>query len=103
MPEILREHGLSIRVHDELFAQDTSDEEWIGHVAENGLVAVTLDGRIARSPIQLHAVHISGLRLIILLGGNTPARELALNFVNASPAVERYRSQDDLLHRFGTA
>jgi len=93
MPEVFREHGLSILVHDEMFAQDTPDEEWIGQVAENGLVAVTLDQRIARNPIQLHAVHVSGLRLITLLGGNVPAEKLALNFVNASQAIERFATQ----------
>ncbi len=89
-PGILRDHGVEIQVHDEVYSQGTQDEEWIIEVANSGLVAVTRDKRIARTPAQLHAVYASGLRLIALAGGDIATDKLAINFVNAQPAVVRF-------------
>jgi len=88
--DVLHAHGLGILVHDEVFAQDTPDEVWIRDVAGRGLVAVTRDTRIGRSPTELHAVYASGLRMIAIVGGGVPAATLARNFVNAYPAILRF-------------
>ena len=87
---MLRDNGIDVAVHDDMFSPDTPDEVWIVEVADSGLVAVTRDLRIARNAIQLHAVHASGLRLVSLTGGSISTEMLALNFLNAVPSIERF-------------
>ena len=89
-PRVLRAHGLSVHVHDEVFSQDTPDEVWITQVAASGLVAVTRDKRIGRTPTELRAVFASGLQLITLVGGDVPADKLARNFVNSHPTIAKF-------------
>lgn len=44
-PEVLREAGLEVTAHDDLFSPTTEDVTWIPDVARRGLVAVTQDSR----------------------------------------------------------
>lgn len=43
--------------------------------------------------IQVHAVFASGLRLIIVVGGDVPTDSLARNFVNAYPAIVKFAAK----------
>jgi hypothetical protein len=67
-PSILREAGVRVEQHDDHFAPDTLDEEWIGEVGRRGWIAITRDARIRYSPLALSVLMESGTQLFVLVG-----------------------------------
>lgn len=91
-PAILRDAGLVVREHHELFRPDTSDEEWIRVVATRDWIALTHDARIRYKPNEKAAVLEAGLGMIVLIGKVRHA-ELADNFVRTIVQVQRFVAQ----------
>jgi hypothetical protein len=90
-PDRLREGGLRVEVHFDHFAPAAADTEWLPVVAARGWVVLSNDQKIMRRPLEREAVRISGATLIVLVGGQVPAPELATNFLNTLPKIEEPR------------
>ena len=88
-PNILRDAGLTVVRHSELFPPDASDEQWLERVGAEGWIAVTHDWRIRYKPNQLKAVgrHHVGLLVVI---GTAPFPVLAANFVAPLPRIDPF-------------
>lgn len=81
LPTRLATSGIHVVRHDDHFAQDATDEEWIEEVARRGWYALSTDKRIHSNPVQRDAVIAAGLGFFVLTGANAPMLELADNFV----------------------
>lgn len=79
-PAILSEAGFEVRRHEDHFAHDCPDEDWLAKVGANGWIAVTHDARIRYKPNEKQAVLQHGVRLLVVVG-QAPLRVLAENFV----------------------
>ena len=90
IPDILREAGLDIRVHDEIFAQDAEDPDWISKVTGKGWVILTKDKNIRYRPLEIRAVRASGARMFVLASGNLNGQEMAEAFLTAKKRIERF-------------
>jgi len=83
----LREAGESVRVHDDHFAQDAPDEEWLPEVARRGWIAVTKDNAIRRGFLQRLAVAQAGASLFVFTPGNMTGQEMAAALAAAAPRI----------------
>jgi hypothetical protein len=90
-PAILSAAGLSVERHQDHFAPDAIDEEWLEFVGRSGWVALTHDRRIRYAPNELAAVIRSRVALLIVIG-KTPLLELARAFVSTYPRIEEFLS-----------
>ena len=88
-PEALEAAGLAIQRHHDHFAHDTPDEAWLPQVAAREWIAVTGDQKILRRPLALAVIERSRATLLVVVGNHAPARELAANFINTLPKIER--------------
>lgn len=88
-PEMLAAAGVIVHRHDEYFAQDCPDEEWLAVVGARGWVAITYDRRIRYKPNELQAV-IDASATLLVVTGKAPFREFARSFVNSVPAIDRF-------------
>lgn len=88
-PAILTAAGLDVRRHDEHFAPDAADEEWLKFVGERGWIAVTHDKRIRYKPNQLEAVAVNRVALLVVVG-QAPFRDLAASFVAMRDRIEGF-------------
>jgi len=52
----LRAHGLQVEAHDDHFAADTTDAEWLGAVGRRGWVVLTKDKAIRRNTLEREAL-----------------------------------------------
>ena len=89
-PRILAQAGVRVHRHADHFVPDAPDHEWLPVVAGRGWVILSNDLAILRRPLERDAVMRSGARLLVLVGGDARAADLARNFVNTLPAVERF-------------
>lgn len=95
LPDALEAAGLAVRRHDEHFAPDTPDEVWVPEVAANGWVALSGDQKILRRPLAVAAIRRSRAEILVLVGNHAPAHELATNFINTMPKIERFLARQE--------
>lgn len=86
-PAILADAGLTVERHGDLFAPDGSDEQWLAHCGTQGRVALTHNSRIRYVPNELAAIIEFKVQLVVLVG-QAPTPELAVNFVRTLRRVE---------------
>jgi hypothetical protein len=88
-PSILRNAGLTVHRHADLFRPDAPDEEWLARAGSEGWLAVTHDGRIRYKPNELAAVAAYRVALFVVVG-HAPYPLLARNFVNTLEQVTAF-------------
>ena len=88
-PRILTEAGLTVERHDDHFAPDTRDEEWLAEIGRRGWTAITHDKRIRYKPNELAAVLEHQVRILVVVG-SVPFADLARNFVATAPLIESF-------------
>ena len=89
VPAALREAGADVRIHDDHFAQEESDTDWIPIVSANGWVILTKDKNIRRTCGERGAVLAAEARVITLGFGNMRAADMAALFVSHLEAMEQ--------------
>ena len=92
-PEVLSAAGLTVERHDDHFAPDTADEDWLAEVGQREWVALTHDRRIRHKPNELAAVTRHRVSLLVLVGA-APYPELAQAFVTTLPRVETFLARN---------
>jgi len=88
-PRILIDAGLAVERHHDLFPPDGSDEQWLEYCGQNGRIAISHNERIRYTPNELAAVVCHSVPLLIVVG-QAPFPELAINFVQTLPRIEAF-------------
>ena len=88
-PLALEAAGLTVERHDDHFPQDTPDTVWLRQVAEKGWVVVSGDQRILYRPLEIAAILESRALVLVLVRKRAPVLELAANFINTIPKIEK--------------
>ena len=91
-PAILQQAGLDVERHDDHFAENTRDEEWLEVIGQQGWIAITHDSRIRYKPNELAAVVANRVALLVIVG-HAPFPELAHSFVGTRIRIERFLSK----------
>lgn len=89
MPQALRDAGLDVRVHDELFPQGTADVEWLRVAGQPRWVVITRDDRIRYNTLEKQAVVAARLRFFSITSSSLTGEEAAELIVSSMPTVER--------------
>ena len=90
MAGILRAADLKVEVHDDHFAQDTPDPEWLAAVGKNNWIVITRDERIRYRVAEKQAIRRAKVRAFVLAAqGDLRADMLAQNFLKALAEVRR--------------
>lgn len=78
-----------MEVHDDHFAADARDTEWLAKVGARGWVVLTSDQRIRYRQNELAALLRHGVRAFAFTQGNLTAEEMAEIFLKALPRILR--------------
>jgi predicted nuclease of predicted toxin-antitoxin system len=89
----LRKAGVSVEVHEQHFAPDAPDREWLKTVGERSWVVLTKDQKIRYHSREREALLTSGVRAFILTAGSVSAEEMAQAFLVALPRMEKFLSK----------
>jgi predicted nuclease of predicted toxin-antitoxin system len=92
--EALRDSGINVVHHDEIFKPDTPDTEWLAHAGAQGWAVLTKDKRIQYHPLEIAALLAAHVRtFVIATTANLTGEELAALAVKAMPKVRRIIQQ----------
>lgn len=81
--EALRAAGTQVLAHDQVFAQDTPDVEWLAEAGRRGWIVLTKDAAIRRHPHEKAMFRQANVRVFALARQNLQGREMAELFVHA--------------------
>jgi predicted nuclease of predicted toxin-antitoxin system len=79
--------GAVVRLHDDYFAQDVEDQDWLREVGKHGWLILTKDKRIRRRPIEREALLRANLKVICFMSGNVSFPEMSEIIAGALPAM----------------
>jgi hypothetical protein len=88
VPEVLRQAGLQVEVHDDHFPPDASDADWLRVVGERGWVVLTKDERIRRRPLERDALLAAGVRAFVLTARRMSGADMGQAFARARRPME---------------
>jgi hypothetical protein len=91
--DALRAAGADVRIHDDLFAQDARDQDWLPEVGKLGWTVLTKDSHIKHRLVERTALLESGVRAFVLVSGNLTGPEMAKIFVKALPGMNRFAAK----------
>ncbi|HEX5870449.1 MAG TPA: hypothetical protein VFY65_08540 [Longimicrobium sp.] len=86
-PGILRAEGITVHLHQDHFAQDAADVDWMPEVARRGWPIISPDIRISRDRLEVEAIMTSGAAVFCLAGGHLTGEEKARNFLRCLPQI----------------
>jgi len=92
-PQLLRDAGLRVELHETHFKPATPDEIWLPRIRERGWVAVTRDGRIRYSPLALEAMMSAGTQLFVIVGKLTNDDAAAV-FIDRRKQIQALLAKD---------
>jgi hypothetical protein len=79
--------GLAVEIHDDHFARDEEDRNWLRTAGERGWVVLTKDQRLRYRPLEIAALRASNARVFVLTAGNLRGIEIAATFMTALPRI----------------
>ena len=90
MAGALRKAGLNVAIHDDHFAPDAKDEEWLAVAGQKQWIVITRDERIRYRAAAKQAIRRAKVRAFVLAAqGDLRAEMLAQNFLKAIRNIRR--------------
>lgn len=89
MAERLRQAGVDVRIHDDHFAEDARDDEWLPFAGQHGWLVVTKDKRIRQRETERKALLDGGVGAFVITKGDMTGPEMGEALVKALPSMER--------------
>ncbi len=87
--QILRSAGLRVVIHDDYFAPDTVDPEWLAAAGDRGWIVITRDERIRYRAAEREAIRRAKVWAFVLVAhGDLRAETLAEIFIKALARVK---------------
>lgn len=88
--------GESLRIHDDLLAQDTLDEAWLPMVAGRGWIVLSKDPSMRRTPLVADALRAARVAAFYLANGQISGAVAGQAFVAALPRIRKAARRFDM-------
>lgn len=90
VPNALKAAGATVVCHDDLYAQDTPDTEWLQAEAAKGSLILTKDPSIGHNPLEKAMVKRAGAMVFALTSANMKGQEMAEAFAKARHRMKQF-------------
>ena len=81
--------GKKVEFHNDHFAPDSPDTEWLPIVSQRGWIVLTKDENIGRNILEVQAIADNKARVFILISGNLSTQGMINIFVDAIEKTEK--------------
>lgn len=85
----LRGAGATVEVHEDHFAPESPDTEWLPEVTRRGWIVLTRDARVGLNILEQIAIASSAARVFVLSIDAATGEDMASALVLALPRIER--------------
>jgi hypothetical protein len=92
MAAILRAADLQVEIHDDHFAQDATDEEWLRVVGEKKWIVVTRDERIRYRAAAREVIRRAKVQMFVLVAHGSLHRNVGRDFFESATEHSSRRS-----------
>jgi PIN like domain len=89
VPQALREAGLTVVIHDEVFRPGTPDHIWLREAGRKGWIVLTKDTRIRYRENEKRALKEAGVAAFVFSGKDLTGSEIGASIVKALPKMQR--------------
>lgn len=87
--EVLRRGGCNVEIHDQHFAVNARDAEWLPEVGRRGWVVLTKDRNIRSRQNELIALLAANVAAFVLTAGDLAGQDMADAYLRALPKMKR--------------
>lgn len=87
---MIRALGCHVEIHDDHFAVDTEDIEWLREGGKRGWIFLTKDRNITRNQIEVVRLLESRSPAFVFTSGSVTSDELGKAFAKALPEVKKF-------------
>lgn len=87
--------GGIVHLHDDYFAQNVEDEEWLRAVGSRGWLVLTKDQKIRYRQLEREALLNANLKVFCFMSGNVAFPDMANIIAKALPAILRTAEKND--------
>jgi predicted nuclease of predicted toxin-antitoxin system len=103
----LKSSGIAVEIHDDHFAKDAQDVDWLPEVGKQGWVILTKDARIGKNHLERMAVTNAGISMFTLASQNLSGKEMADIFLKSITKMQEFVRQHPApfiakVYRFGS-
>jgi 5S rRNA maturation endonuclease (ribonuclease M5) len=81
--------GATVLIHDDHFAPDEQDINWLKVAGEKGWIVLTKDSRIRYRALEKMTLMKAGVAAFILTSADLKGKEMAEIFIHALPAISK--------------
>jgi len=89
VPDALRAEGANVLCHQDHFAHDAPDEQWLKEAGQRGWVVITKDRRIRSRSAEKDAIIDSGALAFLVVSANVGGAALAEIVRRALPSIRQ--------------
>lgn len=89
----LKSSGIAVEIHDDHFAKDAQDVDWLPEVGKRGWVILTKDARIGKNHLERMAVTNAGISMFTLASQNLSGQEMADIFLKSITKMQEFVRQ----------
>ncbi len=86
----LRNKGVEVIAHDDVFHHNTKDEEWLSIAGNNGWLVFTKDKWIKYRKNEFEALSTYSVGMFVLSRGNFKGEEMAQIFINSLSRIKNF-------------
>lgn len=86
----LKGSGIAVEIHDDHFAKDAQDVDWLPEVGKQGWVVLTKDAKISKNHLERMAVTNAGISMFTLASQNLSGKEMADIFLKSVSKMQEF-------------
>ncbi len=86
----LQEMGITVEIHDDHFAKDAKDTDWLPEVGKRGWVVLTKDSGISKRNLEKIAVVQAKVKMFVLASKSLSGADMAEAFRKAALPMQEF-------------
>ncbi|MGB3614160.1 MAG: hypothetical protein WBA10_10225 [Elainellaceae cyanobacterium] len=90
LAQALRNLNIAVEVHDDHFAKNALDVDWLPAVGARGWIVLTKDGRIGKRTLERMAVANANVKMFVLASQNLSGADTVAAFTKAVATMQRF-------------
>lgn len=94
LAQALRALNLTVEIHDDHFAKDALDIDWLPEVGCQGWIVLTKDERIGKRTIERLAVASANVKMFVLTSQNLSGADTISAFIKAMTAMKSFAREN---------